>query len=257
MKNTNWLKILVRYARFQRQYAKNHHVAWRERLEYLRDYQRVARLLETENRPEHLVMHPRLGERTPKTPFDSHYFYQDIWAFRRIVACNPTQHVDIGSRVILVGLLSVMVPVEFVDVRPLDAKLPNFISKKGDLLELPYEDQSLDSVSCLHVAEHVGLGRYGDSMDVLEGTHRACAELQRVLKPGGRLYFGLPVARDDRIEFNGHRIHTVNRILSYFPDLQLVELSGVTDQSEFVEHIDSSVLNRQRYACGLFLFRRE
>src|SRR5207253_10606962 len=67
------------------------------------------------------------------------------------------------------------------------------------LLSLPFADRSVESLSCLHVAEHVGLGRYGDELDP-EGTVKAARELQRVVAPAGRLYFALPVGRP-RTEF--------------------------------------------------------
>lgn len=47
--------------------------------------------------------YPCLFDRTTTTPFDSHYFYQDIWAFKRIQASGTPNHVDVGSRAILLA----------------------------------------------------------------------------------------------------------------------------------------------------------
>jgi SAM-dependent methyltransferase len=90
--------------------------------------------------------------------------------------------------------------VAFLDVRPLDADIEDLEPIAGSVLELPFADRSLPSVSCLHVAEHIGLGRYGDPLDPA-GTRKAIAELQRVTAPGGQLLFSLPVGRQ-RLCFN-------------------------------------------------------
>ena len=67
------------------------------------------------------------------------------------------------------------------------------------------------------MAEHIGLGRYGDPLDPL-GTRKAAAELQRVLAPGGQLLFSLPVGRP-RVEFNAHRVHDPHEVASWFDGL--------------------------------------
>jgi hypothetical protein len=250
-----WLKTIRDYVRLRRKRLRLKCPAFNKTLRYLNQYANAADI--GKSLGSRVVMHPRLDEATPQTPFDPHYFYQDVWAFRRIHAQNPARHIDIGSRIILVGILSCVVPVEFVDIRPLTAVLPDLTSKAGDVLKLPYPDQAISSLSCLHVVEHVGLGRYGDDLDIPDGTRRACAELQRVLAPNGYLYFGLPCGKHNTIEFNAHRVHTVDTILSYFPELELVELSGVTDDAQFIENIAKDTLNQQHYGCGLFIFTRK
>jgi len=123
-------------------------------------------------------LYPRLNDNTPTSSFDPHYFYQGVWAFRKIKENKPENHVDVGSEIKWVGLLSTIVKVIFIDIRPLRANLKNLITKKGNILNIPLEDNSVSSLSCLHVAEHIGLGRYGDHLDPL-GTEKACKELKR------------------------------------------------------------------------------
>ena len=197
--------------------------------------------------------YPILHERTATTDFSTHYFYQNIWAFKKILASGVISHIDIGSQVDFAGLLSVITSVTFFDIRPLKVKLNNFTSIRASILSLPCGDKSVHSLSCLHVAEHVGLGRYGDPLDP-QGTHKACRELSRILAHSGNLYFSLPVGKP-RLCFNGHRIHTPETILDYFSNLECVELSGITDDGEFIENIDMSILDKSNYACGLFWFR--
>ncbi len=198
--------------------------------------------------------YPQLHDRTATSSIDPHYFYVNGWAMRRIVAQRPAHHVDIASQTIFVNLLAAVLPVTFVDYRPLQASLAGLTPRAGDILDLPFADGALASVSCLHVAEHIGLGRYGDPLNP-QGTRQACAELARVLAPGGQLYFAVPVGRP-RVCFNAHRIHAVPTILEYFSALALVEFSAVHDDGRYEEDAALTALDNSDYACGLFLFTK-
>lgn len=198
---------------------------------------------------------PCLHERTSTTAFDPHYFFVNNWAIRRVLKQNPSCHIDIGSQFIFASMLAAVVPVIFLDYRPLEVSLDGFESKKGDILSLPFESKTVKSLSCLHVAEHIGLGRYGDPLNPL-GTRKAAQELSRVLAPGGKLYFALPVGRE-RLCFNAHRIHSPKTILEYFSELKLIEFSGVTDSGKYIEHIQPIEFEDSSYACGFMIFTRE
>lgn len=198
--------------------------------------------------------YPLIHDDTETTPFDAHYFYQDIWAFRLIRAAQPQRHVDVGSRIDFVGLLSTEVPVTFVDRRPLEVDVPNLDSRGGDILAMPFETGSVESLSCLHVAEHIGLGRYGDPLDP-QGTEKACAELARILSPGGTLYFALPVGKP-RLVFNAHRVHSPAQIIEYFDGLELLEFAGIDDDGKFVPEAAWRSWDQADYACGLFRFTK-
>lgn len=200
-------------------------------------------------------IYPQIHDKTSFTHFDSHYFYQDIWAFRKILESKVSCHVDVGSRVIYIGILSSITNVTFIDLRPLKAKIKGLDCKFGSIINMPQTDNSIKSLSCLHVAEHIGLGRYGDALDP-DGTKKAINELKRVLARGGNLYFSLPVGKP-RLCFNAHRIHSPKKILEYFRDLKLIEFNGVDDKGNFLENIDPAELSNQNYACGMFWFRKD
>jgi hypothetical protein len=51
-------------------------------------------------------LYPCLHEKTATTSFDTHYFYQDVWSFRKIVRSGTPEHVDVGSKVDYVGFLT-------------------------------------------------------------------------------------------------------------------------------------------------------
>jgi SAM-dependent methyltransferase len=193
---------------------------------------------------------PKLTDRLATSPFDPHYFHQDTWAARRIAELRPSRHVDVGSRVDLVGFLTAVCPVTFVDIRPLEVDIEDLESVAGSVLALPFGDESLESVSCLHVAEHIGLGRYGDPLDPA-GTRKAAAELARVLAPGGRLLFSLPVGRP-RVEFNAHRVHDPREVATWFSQFELIEFAGVDDDGVFRRHRALEELVDANYACGMF-----
>lgn len=197
---------------------------------------------------------PQLGDRLATSPFDRHYFFQDVWASRHVAALSPERHVDVGSRVDYVGFLTAICDVTFVDIRPLTAQLDRLQSIAGSVLDLPFPDRSVHSLSCLHVAEHIGLGRYGDPLDPL-GTRRAVRELQRVVIPTGQLLFSLPVGRP-RVCFDAHRIHDPEDVVEMFDELQLMEFSGVDDNGVFKRHREIGELAQARYACGMFRFTR-
>lgn len=191
---------------------------------------------------------------TATTPFDAHYFYQSAWAARKIARQRPALHIDIGSQIDLIAPLSGFVDVEFVDIRPLEVSLSGFKSVKGSILDLPYADRSVRSLSCLHVIEHIGLGRYGDELDA-QGTRKACKELQRVIAKEGQLYLSTPVGRE-RVEFNAHRIHSPTTILQLFDELHLVDFASVDDQGLFKGNAKLEECLNCSYGLGMFQFTR-
>lgn len=199
-------------------------------------------------------LNPQIHDRTKTTGIDPHYFFANGWAMRRIYASNPKLHVDVGSQVILVNLLGAVVPVIFLDYRPLQASLTGLKCVAGNILCLPFADKSINSLSCLHVIEHIGLGRYGDTLDP-NGTRKAARELSRVLAPGGNLFFAAPVGKTS-LCFNAHRILLPEALRELFNELDLVEFSGVHDDGRFVECVGLTEFTNSRYACGFYWFRR-
>jgi hypothetical protein len=221
---------------------------------YLRDRRAYGVLLHGE-RLMRSRDNPQLLDRTETTPFDPHYTHQDAWAAREVFRRRPDRHVDVGSRITFVVGLTAFTAVTFVDLRPLDVEVPGLEVVAGTVLGLPFEDRSVESLSCLHVAEHIGLGRYGDPLDP-EGTRKAARELERVLAPGGALYFSLPVG-EPRTEFNAHRVHDPDEIVSFFPELRLASFSGVSDEGRWHERLTPQDLAGSSWACGCYLFTRD
>lgn len=200
---------------------------------------------------------PCTDDRTASTAFDRHYVYHLAWAARVLARTRPSSHVDIGSSLHFCTIVSAFLPVRFFDYRSAELPLENLSSDAADLCALPFGDRSIPSLSCMHVVEHVGLGRYGDPLDP-DGDLKAIRELRRVLAPQGTLLFVVPVGRP-RIQFNAHRIYDHRQIPEYFPDLVLEEFALIPDDPRdgaLVVDPPPGLADRQSYGCGCFLFRR-
>jgi hypothetical protein len=199
-------------------------------------------------------MFPILTDREAAAGIASgHYFHQDLWASRKIFQRRPKAHIDIGSRVdgFVAHLLSFM-PVTVVDIRSLQSKVAGMTFLQDDATQLRrVEDNSVLSLSSLHAAEHFGLGRYSDPVDP-QACFKFMRSLQRVLAPGGSLYFSVPVGRE-RVDFNAHRVQT---ILDSFSELQIVSFSFVADDDQLYEDIDPLNIPESDLACGLFEFTK-
>lgn len=195
---------------------------------------------------------PCLDEKTETTNFDAHYVYHTAWAARKVRARSPHEHVDVSSSLYFAGIVSAFVPLKFLDYRPAGLGLSGLEEERGDLAHLPLPDASVASLSCMHVVEHVGLGRYGDPLDPL-GDIKAASELQRVLAVSGRLLFVVPVGVS-RIFFNAHRVYHPGQVVAMFPELNLESFSLVTDSGEFVDDAPLEMGASQHYGCGCFEF---
>lgn len=198
-----------------------------------------------------------LADRTRQTFYDRHYVLHPAWAMRVLMNTRPAEHVDIASTLHFCTLASAVLPVRFYDYRPAQLQVSGLTSEAADLTALPFADRSIHSLSCMHVVEHVGLGRYGDPMDPL-GDTRAMAELTRVLAPGGSLLFVVPVGRP-RICFNAHRVYSFEQVIAGFKDLHLREFTLIPDAHGAVCYIPGASAQRvaqEEYGCGCFWFQR-
>lgn len=186
--------------------------------------------------------------------FDPHYFHQDLWAARHIFRRRPDRHVDVGSRLDgFVAHLLTFMPVTVVDIRPSPPPVDGLDFVQDDVRTLAsIPSGSVESLSCLHALEHVGLGRYGDPVDAT-GWRRGAESLARVLAPGGQLYLGVPVGRQ-RLEFNAHRVFSPATILHAFDGLILRSFAAVGDDRVLHDPAEPTDLEGATYGCGLFVF---
>lgn len=201
--------------------------------------------------------YPCLSDKNTHTPYDTHYTLHTAWAARVLARTKPVEHIDIGSLLYFSTLVSAFIPTRFYDYRPLSIDLPNLQTEKANLTALSFSDNSILSLSSMHVVEHIGLGRYGDPIDP-DGDLKAINELTRVLAVGGDLLFVVPVG-SPKIMFNAHRIYSYDQILDCFKDLYLQEFALIEDHAAatgFVINPDRHTIAKQTYACGCFWFNK-
>lgn len=199
------------------------------------------------------------SEATKETVFDRQYIYHTSWAFKTVLKIKPEIHTDISSSLYFIGMLSVIQKTNFFDYRPAPLVLDNLKCGFADLTNLPFDSDSIESLSCMHVIEHIGLGRYGDTLDY-NGDIKAISELKRVVKKGGNLLFVVPIGNIPKIIFNLHRIYTHEQIISYFEDFDLKEFNLIPEDEKdggIVINPGKELLNRQNYACGCYLFTKK
>ncbi|MGA2991398.1 MAG: DUF268 domain-containing protein [Candidatus Korobacteraceae bacterium] len=199
---------------------------------------------------------PVLGDfRGSAGNLDPHYFHQDLWAARKIFQRRPRLHVDVGSRIDgFIAHVLVFTNVQIIDIRPLKRQVKGLTTIQADATRLEnIADNSIVSLSTLNAAEHFGLGRYSDPIDP-NAHEKFMAALQRVLAPGGVLYFAVPIGQE-RLEFNALRVFHPTTVCKYFRQLELMSFSYIDDGSDLHEDVRvEEVSNDMVLGCGLYEF---
>ena len=145
----------------------------------------------------------------------------------------------------------------FTTIARLSYGWSNLASGQADLLQLPFVEGTIHSISCMHVVEHLGLGALRRCPRP-QGDQKAMRELARVLAPGGVLLFVVPVGRT-RLRFNAHRVYGFRQIRESFRGLELKEFSLIPDDPAhggLIKNPSEEVVDSQNYGCGCFWFVR-
>lgn len=164
-----------------------------------------------------------------------HYFHADLFSAQSIFHNDPQRHVDVGSSVEgFVAHVASFRAIDVIDLRPLHSNARNIFFHQADLFELgPEWLESTDSLSCLSVLEHFGLGRYGDQVSYsawIEGLDA----LKSMLKVGGRLYLSVPTGEPQRTEFNAHRVFSFPTLRDVLEEKFTIESVGfIDDRGDF------------------------
>ena len=189
-----------------------------------------------------------------------HYFHQDLLVAQLIHDDNPVQHIDIGSRIDgFVAHIASFRKIEIVDIRPLNSTgHENIVFVRHDLMSdksLPLES---DSVSCLHAIEHFGLGRYGDTLDP-DGHKLGFRNLVEMVAKMGTLYISFPIASQNEVHFNAHRVFHPREIFGWpgCEKLKLKRFDFVDDDGNIHKNIDlSSLPAKIKHGCGIYSFTK-
>ena len=191
-----------------------------------------------------------------------HYFHQDLYVAQLIHAALPVRHIDIGSRIDgFVAHVASFRTVDQIDIRPIRSSADNISFHTRDIsTEDPSWDDSCDSLSCLHVIEHFGLGRYGGALD-LQAWTRAWANMTRMVRPGGTIYLSTLIG-PQRIEFDAHRVFAVPTIVDLIEaGCSILSVAYVDDAGELHRAVDPhgpEAINSFgcEFGCGIFEIRR-
>ena len=203
---------------------------------------------------------PVIGEKYAYAGVVGNYFWQDLWAARKVVQSGVKNHFDIGSRLdgFIAHLLSTGIDVTMIDVRKFPTEIEQLHTIVDDATSLrQISDESIESMSALCSLEHFGLGRYGDPINP-ESCFQCFDNIQKKLKKGGRLYIAVPVGKE-RVEFNAHRVFYASTIVKCFNSLHLEEFS-CTAQGEIEYNVDlheyDDDTHNGEYRYGLFSFTK-
>lgn len=189
-----------------------------------------------------------------------HYFHQDLLIAGLIYEAQPKRHIDIGSRIDgFVAHVASFREIEVLDIRPLEkSEHKNIKFIQADLMN-PVNLGAVDSISCLHVIEHFGLGRYRDQIDI-DGHIKGINNLVNMLSEGGTLYISFPISYKDEVYFNANRVFKVDTILklpSINNTLELVRFDYVDQDGNLytdvrLEDISINSINN----CGIYTFKK-
>jgi hypothetical protein len=189
-----------------------------------------------------------------------HYFHQDLLVAHLINEHKPKRHLDIGSRIDgFVAHVASFRKIEVIDVRPLEpSEHSNIHFIQADITQLQ-DMEKTDSLSCLHVIEHFGLGRYTDPIDV-DGHLKGITNLLKLVEKNGRLYLSFPIGIRDEVHFNAHRVFHPLTILKH-PDIvkstKLLRFDFVNDEGNLLKNIKIDELNNlPKFGCGIYTFQK-
>ena len=227
---------------------------------FLKDYRKIKNQAK-QNRVDFPFgkLYPCLEEAESESGVASgHYFHQDLLVAGRVFKNNPVKHVDIGSRIDgFVAHVASFREIEVLDIRELSNTIQNIHFRRFNLIDKSFGLQDYcDSLSCLHALEHFGLGRYGDEINY-NGHLTGWENIYKTLKKGGKLYFSVPIG-PQRIEFNAHRVFSVNYLLDLIGDRYNIDsFSYVDDSGNLCSNasLEKSRIDKNfscTYGCGIF-----
>ena len=85
-----------------------------------------------------------------------------------------------------------------------------------------------------------------------EGYIKGLRSLTKLLKPNGTLLLSVPIGIE-RVEFNAHRIFSVETILSLTEsDYELISFAYIDDNDDFRNNTKTVEVPDMTYGCGLF-----
>ena len=142
------------------------------------------------------------------------------WVIRQLTGARFPRAMEVGQ--VLGGYLGKLCEYGLtVDLTSKESRAgPRWRAEARDPRSLPCE-RAFDAAVSISTLEHIGLGHYGDSLD-LEGDRRANSSRYRALRPGGVLFATTPVYTGRQSRWQRlYRQEDLARLLSLFADVRL------------------------------------
>lgn len=160
---------------------------------------------------------------------------------------KPLKILDIGSyREFILGLLA-HYEVTTVDIRRRKNMVDHEVVVNCDAKSFPFTANSFHAVTTIQALPHIGLGRYGDEID-LDADIKAFHEMIRVLKPGGILLFTTAISGGEpSLAWNARRNYSYDMIREFCSVLDLVE-------EKFFDRQNLRLCARKELTTDPFLF---
>ena len=206
---------------------------------YLREYYSFTRAKhKSQHRFGELSINPRLNEFVSNSAKPTkHYFVQDNFVADFLSEIRPISLLDIGSRVDgYINQIRHICPVTVLDIRHPNYELKNVNHVIGDLMDensikrlLKNNDYPI--ISCLHTIEHIGLGRYGDKIDV-NGDSISLSNLFMNMSSGAQLILSVPFSDKPRVEFNAQRVYDLSALRATLPLSACIEEQWLIDDDD-------------------------
>lgn len=134
------------------------------------------------------------------------------------------------SRILDVGCRYSALPIQIaslghrvygIDLFPYYQKHPNFLFRRGDILNPPFKKSFFDIVTAISTIEHIGCHYYGDKKDE-KGDIKAVESVYKLIKPGGWFMLTLPFGK--AMDAGWYRVYDQKRIEKLLSKFRQVEL---------------------------------
>lgn len=190
-----------------------------------------------------------------------HYFWQDIVVAQWVLSQKKKLVADIGSRLDgYVAHVASSQRIFVIDIRPIKKNIPNVEFIKDDIMNYQSK-RKFEIVTSLHTLEHIGLGRYGDSIDP-NGHIKSFGTLAKLILPKGHLVVSFPINSKTTIEFNGQRLIGIQEPLRWAEEhhLKFVKFICLRSDDELISF--DSVSNLVNFtpesgALGIYFFKKK